>query len=226
MSVESKARDLLSTMTAGGVIKKVLGPDVARPQPLTKQAVNSVVKVFATVSQSAEGSKRLHDAAVKYDKTSIIDRLAADGSRTSALSSADMQFKTIVGEETYNRLKRELQNDSKLTEPQAKNVLAMASSAVVESIKSELGSVAGGASSISTLLKKTTSEPVAAAPATSTRTSSNSSVGQASVTQSETSSAMRFAPLLLLGVLTLGTIKYCSDSAKNKVVVEERGGAR
>jgi len=49
------------------------------------------------------------------------------------------------------------------------------------------------------------------------------SSGNAAVVESGNSGFMRFAlPILLVGALILGSIKYCSDSEKSRVVAEER----
>jgi len=216
MIIENKATDLLGTMAADAAMKKVLGPDVVRPQQLARQTVNIVVQEFATLSQDTAGSKRLYDAAVKSDRASIVDRLADESSYTSALNTAQLQLKTILGDTAFNRLNWKLQNDSKITEPQAKNILAIASGAVVESLNSELASANGGAEGIAALFSETTT------PGNPVASFNGNTAQEAGVAQTDTSSVMRFAPVLLLGALGLGTIKYCNDSAKNKIVAEER----
>lgn len=227
MSIEKKVTNLLSTKAASSAIKTILGPAVAKSEQVKDQAIKSVLQEFVNVTRDNDGGKRLYDAVVLTDQTSIVDRLGDVKTRDSALDSAEKQLRKIVGQNSYRQLHNRLQTYSSLTESQAKNTLALVSNGVVESLKSELQTVEDSAAGITKLLGNSKSEPnsnrdgvpVSESALTHHSNSTNTS-GNASAVKSE--SIMRFAPILLLGALLLGTLKYCSDSEKNKVVVEER----
>jgi len=184
-------------------------------QNTVDRAVDSVVAEFTSVANDSVGRQRLYNAVNLADKA-------------SSPPGSEAQLRNIVGDKGQKRLISQFRAGSDLTEPQAKNVLAIVSPSVLAALGSELtdGTVQNSAAGLATLLNAQggiTTNSVDTTQDKHTSAQAVHSSGNAAVVESGNSGFMRFAlPILLVGALILGSIKYCSDSEKSRVVAEER----
>ncbi len=215
-------------------VKGIPGQGVQQQKTIDR-AVDSVVAEFTGVANDSVGRQRLYNAVNLADKV-------------SSPQEAGVQLRNIVGDKGQKRLVAQFRAGSSLTELQVENVLAIVSPSVLSALGSELteGSVQNSAAGLATLLNSQGDVSQAStASVGSTKQAQGKkdqgkqdqnkparkhagtqpvySSGGTAVAASENSGFTRFAlPLLLLGALILGSVKYCSDSEKSRVVAEER----
>lgn len=196
------------------IVQELPGQGVQRLS-IVNRAVDSVFTEFKGVANDLSRRKRLSDAV----------NLAG---KVSAPNDAGVQLQTIVGDEGVQRLVTQVRAGNDLTDSQANNVLAAVSPNVLNALRSELSQDNSQISSDELAIALNASEHVVSANtahtgSTHTSAQTTQSSGGASGAASENTGLMRYALPLLLGALALLTIKYCSDSAKSRVVAEERG---
>jgi len=206
-------------------VKGIPGQGIQQQNTIDR-AVDSVVAEFTSVADDSVGRQRLYNAVNLADKV-------------SSPQEAGVQLRNIVGDKGQKRLVSQFRAGSDLTEIQVESVLAIVSPSVLSALGSELtdGSVQNSAAGLATLLNS----QGGATPANTTHADSTKQAqgehtqkkhagtqplhasGSTAVAESGNSGFTRFAlPLLLLGALILGSVKYCSDSEKSRVVAEER----
>jgi len=199
------------------IVQELPGQGVQRLS-IVNRAVDSVFTEFKGVANDFTRRKRLFDAVNLAGKVSAPD-------------DAGVQLQTIVGDEGVQRLVTQVRAGNDLTDSQANNVLAAVSPNVLNALRSELSQDNSQISSDELAIALNASEHVVSANtahtgstgSTHTSAQTTQSSGGASGAVSENTGLMRYALPLLLGALALLTIKYCSDSAKSRVVAEERG---
>jgi len=206
-------------------VKGIPGQGIQQQNTIDR-AVDSVVAEFTSVADDSVGRQRLYNAVNLADKV-------------SSPQEAGVQLRNIVGDKGQKRLVSQFRAGSDLTEIQVESVLAIVSPSVLSALGSELtdGSVQNSAAGLATLLNS----QGGATPANTTHADSTKQAqgehtqkkhagtqplhasGSTAVDESGNSGFTRFAlPLLLLGALILGSVKYCSDSEKSRVIAEER----
>ena len=214
------SNNIKEQLRKSAIVKEIPGQG-SQQQNMINRAVDSVVAEFTSVANDAAGRQRLYNAVNLADKV-------------SSSHEAGVQLHSIVGDKGEKRLVSQCRAGSELTEVQAKNVLATVSTSVLAALGSELsrGSAANSAAGVATLLNsKSGITPAKTASADTTRnkhtgTKAVHPSGEAAVAASGNSGFMRFALPLLLGALILGSIKYCSDNEKSRVVAEERANLK
>jgi len=214
-TMNTKLSSVIKEQLSKTTIVKDMPGQGAQPQNTMNRAVDSIVSEFTSVANDSVGLQRLYNAVKPVDKA-------------SSPHEAGVQLRNIVGDKGEQRLVTQFRAGSNLTEPQAKSVLAAVSPSVITALRSELGngSTENSAAGLATLLNsKDRDTSVNSTDTTQNTHTGNQTVhtsGGAAVAATGTTGIMRFAPLLLLGALFLGAIKYCSDSEKSRVVAEER----
>ncbi len=215
-------------LRTSAIVKEIPGQGL-KQQNTIDAAVDSVLTEFVSVSKDSDGRQRLYNAVNLLDAVKLANK-------ASSSDEASAQLNLIVGDEGERRLVKQVRTGSDLTEVQAKNVLAGVSPSVLKALKSELthGTAENSAAGLATLLNSRGT----VAPVNSTRADSTGkkpanaqpvrqtvyTSGGVAAAESGNSWFVRFAlPVVLMGALILGSIKYCSDSEKSRVVAEERG---
>ena len=236
--IENKARKSLQAMSTSSTIQKHLSVNRTRTLLAIDRAISGLTEEFRKVSNNNNSNQRLYDAITRAD-AGFSKRLLNDADRVAALEDAKQQLESIVGTEAQSRLVAQLRTDANLSESQGSDTLGFVSSGIIDAIKSELpvgaatvgsaATVSGNASAITALLNKTTPGPQHSTPTShsealhGTAHGTVHSAGSRAVADSGNSELMRYAvPLLLLAALLLGTMKFCSEQGKSRVIAEER----
>ena len=236
--IENKARKSLQAMSTSSTIQKHLSVNRTRTLLAIDRAISGLIEEFRKVSNNNNSNQRLYDAITRAD-AGFSKRLLNDADRVAALEDAKQQLESIVGTEAQSRLVAQLRTDANLSESQGSDTLGFVSSGIIDAIKSELpvgaatvgsaATVSGNASAITALLNKTTPGPQHSTPTShsealyGTAHGTVHSAGSRAVADSGNSELMRYAvPLLLLAALLLGTMKFCSEQGKSRVIAEER----
>jgi len=225
-------------MSTSSTIQKHLSVNRTRTLLAIDRAISGLTEEFRKVSNNNNSNQRLYDAITRAD-AGFSKRLLNDADRVAALEDAKQQLESIVGTEAQSRLVAQLRTDANLSESQGSDTLGFVSSGIIDAIKSELpvgaatvgsaATVSGNASAITALLNKTTPGPQHSTPTShsealhGTAHGTVHSAGSRAVADSGNSELMRYAvPLLLLAALLLGTMKFCSEQGKSRVIAEER----
>ena len=226
--IENKARKSLQAVSTSSTIQKHLSVNRKRTLLSIDGAISGVAEEFRKVSNDNNSNQRLYDAIAKAD-TGFSKRLLNDADRVAALEDSKQQLESIVGTEGRSRLVAQLRTDANLSESQASDTLGFVSTGIIDAIKSELPDgtlpASGNASAIAALLNKTTPIPQHSTPTSHSGglQGTTHAAGSSAVADSGNSGMMRFAvPLLLLAALLLGTMKFCSEQGKSRVLAEER----
>ena len=217
-------KQLLNT----AIVKEIPGQSTQQQNTLNS-AVDKVLTEFSGVAKDSDGRQRLYNAVNLADAVKLANK-------TTSANEASAQLHIIVGDEGEQRLVKQLRAENDLTEAQAKNVLAGVSPSVLDALKSELtdGTAENSAAGLATLLNSSGVVTTTSNTRTDTTTKKHAytkaahqtahTPGGVAAAESGNSGFMRTAlPLLLMGALILGAVKYCSESEKSRVVAEERG---
>ncbi len=206
-------------LRAAAVAKETPGQSLQQLSTINS-AVDNVLTEFSSVAKDSDGRQRLYNAVNLADAVKLANK-------ASSTDEASAQLHIIVGDDGHKRLVKQLRAENDLTDVQARNILAGVSPSILGALKSELShsSVENSAAGLATLLNSsgsvttTTKKPVNTQPGHQTAHTS----GGIAAAESGNSGFMRTAlPLLLVGALILGLVKYCSESEKSRVVAEER----
>ena len=225
--MNTKIGNIVKKQLQNTAIMKEVPEQVLQQQNTINSAVDSVLTGFSSVAKDSDGRQRLYNAVNLADAVKLANK-------DSSAKDSGAQLNIIVGDEGEQRLVKKLCTGSDLTELQAKNVLAGVSPVVLNALKAELthGTAENSAAGLATLLSSTGTATAVSKTPVATATHANAqpghhaahTTGGVAAAESGNSGFMRFAlPLLLFGALILGSVKYCSESEKSRVVAEERG---
>lgn len=226
--IERIAREQLHGTALSAVIQKQLGLDRRQSHAALDQSVSSIAEELRTKIKDIGGAQRLYDEITEAD-TSISERLLHEKAREQALREATAQFDVMIGSDAKDRLVSQLVVDNSLTRPQANDVVAFASQNMVGVLKAELanGSVSNDAEGLQTLLHSTDRKPAFRHLFPGGRSPepryARQSAGSAVIDSTDYSWLWRYAlPLVLLAALLLATMKFCSESQKNRLAADQR----
>lgn len=227
MSIEKKAVLLLNSM-AGSSVEKVLDMEPTRSIEIIVKAPGEVTEAFVSVARDSTGSQRLYDEILQTSETPVAQRLLNEKDHVAVMGKASAQLKSIVGDVTHQRMQKKLTESLNLSGAEADNSLALGSLSVLEVLKEELksGVVENSSAGVTNLLipgsEKVSPVVAGSSPASIAGETTVTSPGNDAVAAAGSASLLRFAPHALLGILALGTAKYCSDANKHRGVEEER----
>jgi flagellar motor protein MotB len=226
--IERIAREQLHGTALSAVVQKQLGLDRRQSHAAIDRSVSGIAEELRIKIKDIGGAQRLYDEITEAD-TSIAERILHEKARAQALREATAQFDVMVGSDAKDRLVSQLVLDNTLTKTQANDVVAFASQSMVGVLKSELanGSVGNNADGLQTLLNSTDRKPAFRHLFPGGRSPepryARQSAGSAVINSNDHSWLWRYAlPLVLLAALLLATMKFCSESKKNRLVADKR----
>ena len=226
--IERIAREQLHGTALSAVVQKQLGLDRRQSHAAIDRSVSGIAEELRVKIKDIGGAQRLYDEITEAD-TSIAERILHEKARAQALREATAQFDVMVGRDAKDRLVSQLVLDNTLTKNQANDVVAFTSQSMVGVLKSELanGSVGNNADGLQTLLNSTDRKPAFRHLFPGGRSPepryARQSAGSAVINSNDHSWLWRYAlPLVLLAALLLATMKFCSESKKNRLVADKR----
>ena len=233
MDIERKARESLDAVTNSS-IEKIVGIEPARSREVLTYVFKEMTTEFSNVCRDAAGSKRLYDVVSQSSATPVAQRLQTEKDHVAVLGTASTHLKIIIGDVSHQRMQKKLAEEHNLSATQADNSLALASLSVLDTLKQAVKSGAGenNSAGIKTLLTQDSAKVLTVASGNThqsvardkavTSTEPIGMVDGIAVAGVGSASLTRFVPHLLLGLLALGAVKYCSDAENHRVVEEER----
>ncbi len=216
-SIEQLTTQQLHRPAVISTVQKELGLDRVRASVALDTAAAQVTGVFRQLSSDGPGSTVLYEH-VRSATDETAQSLLHDNRRQAAVINANGLLQTIAGAERRSQLVEHVSSNAGLSPAQADVALAFASTGVITALRSKLAVTPDNDHPDGLAALLAWQSPGASAAGTQ----DGAAAAVVDAGESDNDWWSRYAlPLMLLALLLLSTLTFCSESKKRKGLVVE-----